>query len=75
MLIPVAAAAVALAAALAAYVMVKFFGVVFLGQPRDPELRQAHEAGWPAALGMVWLAAGCVLLGLLPTQVITGSSR
>ena len=70
MVIPVAAASVALAAALAAYVMVKFFGVVFLGQPRDPALNQAHEAGWPERLGMLWLAAGCVLLGLFPTQVI-----
>ncbi|MGK2951472.1 MAG: hydrogenase 4 subunit B [Thiobacillus sp.] len=70
MVIPVAAAAVALAAALAAYVMVKFFGVVFLGQPRDPALHQAHEAGWPERLGMLWLAAGCVLLGLFPAKVI-----
>jgi len=71
MVIPVAAAAVAMAAALAAYVMVKFFGVIFLGQPRDPALLHAHEASWPQRLGMVWLAAGCVLLGLFPTQVIT----
>jgi len=70
MVIPVAAAIVALAAALAAYVMVKFFGVVFLGQPRDPALHHAHEAGWPERLGMLWLAAGCVLLGLFPAQVI-----
>lgn len=70
MVIPVAAAIVALAAALAAYVMVKFFGVVFLGQPRDPALQHAHEAGWPERLGMLWLAAGCVLLGLFPAQVI-----
>jgi formate hydrogenlyase subunit 3/multisubunit Na+/H+ antiporter MnhD subunit len=70
MVIPVAAAAVALAAALAAYVMVKFFGVVFLGQPRDPALHHAHEASWPERLGMIWLAAGCVLLGLFPAQVI-----
>ena len=70
MVIPVAAATVALAAALAAYVMVKFFGVIFLGQPRDPALQQAHEASWPERLGMLWLAAGCVLLGLLPAQVI-----
>jgi len=34
MLIPVAAAVIALAAALAAYVMVKFYGIIFLGQPR-----------------------------------------
>jgi hypothetical protein len=54
MVIPVAAAAVALAAALAAYVMVKFFGVVFLGQPRAPIPGQLHEAGWPERLGMLW---------------------
>jgi hydrogenase-4 component B len=71
MVIPVAAATVALAAALAAYVMVKFFGVIFLGQPRDPTLHHAHDASWPERLGMLWLAAGCILLGLLPTQVIS----
>ena len=70
MVIPVAAASVALAAALAAYVMVKFFGVIFLGQPRDAALQHAHEASWPKRLGMLWLAAGCVLLGLFPAQVI-----
>jgi len=70
MVIPVAAASVALAAALAAYVMVKFFGVTFLGVARSPAVAQAHEAGWRERLGMLWLAAGCVLLGLFPTQVI-----
>jgi hydrogenase-4 component B len=69
MVIPVAAAVVALAAALAAYVMVKFFGIIFLGQPRDPALNQAREASWPERIGMLWLAAGCVLLGLLPAQI------
>jgi hypothetical protein len=33
-------------------------------------LAQSHEASWPERLGMLWLAAGCILLGLLPTQVI-----
>ncbi|MCL6555516.1 MAG: hydrogenase 4 subunit B [Burkholderiales bacterium] len=66
MIIPVAAAAVALAAALAAYVMVKFYGVTFLGQPRSEELAQAHEAAGFERLGMVWLAAACVTLGLVP---------
>ncbi|HYP68090.1 MAG TPA: hydrogenase 4 subunit B, partial [Thiobacillaceae bacterium] len=70
MVIPVAAASVALAAALAAYVMVKFFGVIFLGQPRDAALQHAHEASWPKRLGMLWLATGCVLLGLFPAQII-----
>ena len=35
MLIPVVAALIALVAALAGYTMVKFYGIVFLGQPRE----------------------------------------
>ncbi len=72
MLLPLGAAVVALAAALAAYVMVKFYGVVFLGQPREPSLAKAQDAGPLEKAGLAWLAAGCVLLGLLPAQVIRG---
>ena len=60
MLVPVAAAVVALAAALAGYVMVKFYGVVFLGQPREANLAEAHDAGIWERAGLVWLAAGCI---------------
>jgi NADH:ubiquinone oxidoreductase subunit 5 (subunit L)/multisubunit Na+/H+ antiporter MnhA subunit len=70
MLMPLGAALVALAAALAAYVMVKFFGVIFLGQPREASLARAHDAGILERIGLSMLAIGCVLLGLLPTQVI-----
>jgi hydrogenase-4 component B len=70
MLLPLGAAIVALAAALAAYVMVKFYGVVFLGQQREPALAEAHDAGWLERAGLLWLAAGCVTLGLFPTQVV-----
>jgi formate hydrogenlyase subunit 3/multisubunit Na+/H+ antiporter MnhD subunit len=70
MLLPMGAALIALAAALAAYVMVKFFGVIFLGQPRERSLADAHDAGVLERIGLVWLAAGCIALGLLPTQVI-----
>ncbi|OYY95486.1 MAG: hydrogenase 4 subunit B [Hydrogenophilales bacterium 28-61-23] len=70
MVIPVAAATVALASALAAYVMVKFYGVIFLGQPREPGLVHARATKWPERFGMIWLASGCVLLGVFPTQVI-----
>lgn len=70
MLIPVVAALIALVAALAGYTMVKFFGVIFLGQPREERLTQAHDAGRWERAGMLWLAAGCILLGLLPVQVI-----
>ncbi len=70
MLIPVVAALIALVAALAGYTMVKFFGVIFLGQPREDKLAYAHDGGIWERAGMVWLALGCVALGLLPTQFI-----
>jgi formate hydrogenlyase subunit 3/multisubunit Na+/H+ antiporter MnhD subunit len=75
MLLPLGAALLVLAAALAAYVMVKFFGIVFLGQPREATLAQAHDAGPFERAGLVWLAAGCFALGLLPAQVIDGLGR
>jgi hypothetical protein len=70
MLIPVVAALIALIAALAGYPMVKFFGVIFLGQPREDRLAEAHDAGAWERVGMTWLVGGCVLLGLFPVQVI-----
>jgi len=70
MLIPVVAAVIALVAALAGYTMVKFFGVIFLGQPREEKLAHAHDAGRLERLGMLWLAIGCVVLGLLPSAFI-----
>jgi NADH:ubiquinone oxidoreductase subunit 5 (subunit L)/multisubunit Na+/H+ antiporter MnhA subunit len=70
MLLPLGAALVALAAALAGYVMVKFYGVIFLGQPREASLARAHDAGVLERIGLCWLALGCVLLGLFPAQVI-----
>jgi NADH:ubiquinone oxidoreductase subunit 5 (subunit L)/multisubunit Na+/H+ antiporter MnhA subunit len=70
MLIPMVAALIALVAALAGYTMVKFFGVIFLGQPREEKLAQAHDAGSWERVGMLWLVLGCVGLGLLPVQFI-----
>jgi hypothetical protein len=70
MLIPVVAALIALVAALAGYTMVKFFGVIFLGQPREEKLSHAHDAGAWERVGMLWLALGCVGLGLAPVQFI-----
>jgi len=69
MLVPLGTAALALAVAIAGYVMVKFYGVVFLGLPRE-ELARAHDAGpWERA-GLLWLAVWCILLGLLPAFAI-----
>jgi formate hydrogenlyase subunit 3/multisubunit Na+/H+ antiporter MnhD subunit len=70
MLVPVMAALIALIAALSGYTMVKYFGVIFLGQPREEKLAQAHDAGAWERIGMLWLTLGCVALGLLPNQVI-----
>ena len=70
MLVPVAAAALILAVALSAYVMVKFYGVIFLGRPREANLAYAKDAGKFERIALVWLAAGCVLLGVFPVNVI-----
>jgi NADH:ubiquinone oxidoreductase subunit 5 (subunit L)/multisubunit Na+/H+ antiporter MnhA subunit len=70
MLLPVVAAGVALVAALGGYVMVKFFGVIFLGQPREPSLARSHDAPRTERAALVWLAAGCLALGLFPATVI-----
>ncbi len=70
MLLPMGAAALALVAALAAYVMVKFYGVIFLGQPRESSLSEAQDCGRLERIGLLWLAAGCVLLGIFPVPLL-----
>jgi NADH:ubiquinone oxidoreductase subunit 5 (subunit L)/multisubunit Na+/H+ antiporter MnhA subunit len=70
MIVPIFAAGVVLVAALAGYVMVKFFGVIFLGRPRDERLAAAHDASGLERLGMLWLAAACALVGIFPVPVI-----
>jgi formate hydrogenlyase subunit 3/multisubunit Na+/H+ antiporter MnhD subunit len=72
MLVPLGAAALALTIALAAYVLVKFYGVIFLGQSREPVLADAHDAGGLERAGLVWLAVLCVLSGLFPVVVLRG---
>jgi formate hydrogenlyase subunit 3/multisubunit Na+/H+ antiporter MnhD subunit len=75
MLVPIAAAALVLAAALAGYVMVKFYGVIFLGQPRDEKLAHEHnegihDAGIWERIGMLFMVVACIALGVFPTIVI-----
>lgn len=70
MFIPIVAAVIALVAALAGYAMVKFFGVIFLGQPREEKLKKAHDAGLWEKIGMLWLAGWCIALGLFPNFLI-----
>ncbi len=71
MVVPVAAAVVALVAALAGFAMVKFYGIIFLGQMREPALKEAHDAGPWERVGLVWLALITLALGIFPATVIS----
>jgi len=75
MLVPLAAAALALAAALSGYAMVKFYGVVFLGRPREPALVEAHDAGPFERAALAALALACLALGVFPVQVLRALDR
>ncbi len=70
MALPLGAGLLALVAALSGYVMVKFFGVVFLGRSREAGHAEAHDADPVERVGLAWLATACVCLGLLPAQVV-----
>jgi hydrogenase-4 component B len=75
MLVPLGMAAFALTVALAAYVLVKFYGVIFLGQSREPTLADAQDASPLERAGLIWLASACVLLGLFPVAVLGALDR
>ncbi|PAJ81519.1 hydrogenase 4 subunit B [Burkholderia ubonensis] len=70
MTVPITAALIAMTAALAGYTMVKFFGIVFLGQPREAKLSRARDANGWERLAFCWFAAAGVLLGLMPAQFV-----
>lgn len=74
MMVPVATAALVLAAAFAAYVMVKFYGIVFLGQPRETDLKQAPDADFWQRSGMGFIAGCCILLSVFPGSVMHRAS-
>ena len=69
-LVPIAAAALALTAALVAVTFVKVFGIAFLGQARSRHVRRARPAplGMRGALGL--LAVLCIAFGVLPAAVL-----
>jgi hypothetical protein len=50
--------------------MVKFFGIVFLGLPREP-LANARDATLMERVGLLWLSAWCIVLGILPVMVVS----
>jgi hydrogenase-4 component B len=61
-----AGAVLALAAALAAAVFVRAFGIAFLGRPRSPAAAAATEADLPMRIALYLLTGFCFLLGALP---------
>ncbi len=62
--------ALAATAALAVYCFVKVIGLVLLGLPRRPECAQASEVPIGMRASMVFLAAACVTLGVLPGLLV-----
>lgn len=70
-LIPVAAAALALTAALAAACFVKVFGMIFLGLPRSRNSDKAQEIEDQGMLSALKLLAGlCFFFGIFPSLII-----
>lgn len=70
-LIPVAAAALALTAALAAACFVNLYGTVFLGQARSNHSGKAQECEDRGMLAAMSLLAGlCFVVGILPQMVL-----
>ncbi len=56
---------------LAGFVIVKFYGVAFLGQPRESTLIQAYPSTQLERAGLLWLSLLCLLLGLWPNKIIS----
>jgi hydrogenase-4 component B len=65
-LVPAVGALLALSAALAAACFVKAFGITFLGRPRTPAAERARETDQWSLAAMYFLAALCLVAGVLP---------
>lgn len=70
LILPLCAALFILVAGLAGYLSVKFFGIIFLGQPREKKLHNAQDVGLTEKLALIYLAGFCIVLGVLPNVVI-----
>lgn len=70
LMLPLAAAVLALTSVLALACFAKAFGISFLARPRSSHARQAEEAALPMRWGMAILAVLCALLGLAPMVAV-----
>jgi len=66
----IALAALAATAALAVFCFVKVVGLVLLGRPRTAAAEAAAEAPVSSRAAVAFLAAACVVLGLIPGLVV-----
>jgi hydrogenase-4 component B len=71
-LVPTVGALLALSAALAAACFVKAFGITFQGRPRTPAAEHARETDRFSLSAMFFLAALCLVVGILPGIFIDG---
>jgi hydrogenase-4 component B len=60
----------ALIGGLALACFTKAFGIIFLGEQRSEQAKQAHEAGFFMKASMIILAGFCVLLGICSPLII-----
>ncbi len=57
--------------ALAGFVAVKFFGIAFLGQPRESQLIHAKPANLLERVSLLWLTIWTIVIGLYPAPFIS----
>ena len=70
LMLPIAAAMLALTGVLALTCFAKAFGISFLALPRSSHAKHAREVPWSMRIGMGFLATVCVVLGLAPMMVV-----
>ncbi|HEX6725990.1 MAG TPA: proton-conducting transporter membrane subunit, partial [Nitrospira sp.] len=70
LMLPIAAAILALTGVLALTCFAKAFGISFLGQPRSRHARHAEEVPVPMRIGMALLATLCLVLGIAPMVIV-----
>jgi hydrogenase-4 component B len=61
--------------ALAALCFLRVCGIALLGQPRDPELKSAHQVGRSMVVAMGILSAACLLSALAPASLARAFAR
>ncbi|MBI3355835.1 MAG: hypothetical protein HY038_03525 [Nitrospirae bacterium] len=70
LMLPIAAAILALTSVLALACFAKAFGISFLALPRSAHARHAEEVPVPMRIGMALLALVCVALGVAPMVMV-----